>query len=265
MKIKHTLFALFLMLSAAFRAEAQSIVLCESYDAEGNASGIYTTWDIKADGGFIYILYKQPNTLNSSSLWYLYIDYDWDNTGKLTAYETITLTPERGKNWIVYDYKFKDVGDYRAYIMKDGVEQASVSFNIGWEEGVTPPASGSTTTSGTIDTYYYENSSITFCSSVDANGDAVNPTTSYVLPSGGTVETIVLLDNALKPLQTTLVYVDVYKDGATEPYDTFSINVQTEWDYCWFKLNLAAPGSYYVDLYTADDIFINTATLTVTR
>lgn len=265
MKIKLTLFALFILLSAAFRADAQSIVLCESYDTKGTASGIYTSWDIKADGGFIYILYNQQNILNTSSVWYLYIDYDWYKNGELTAYETISLTPERGKNWVVYDYKFKDVGKYRAYIMKDGVEQASVNFEINYEKGVTPPGGSSTVTSGEIDTYYYEGSFIQFCSSVDANGNAQNPTTSYILPYAGTIETVVLLDNNMKELKTNLITVDVYKDGATDPYDTFTINVQPEWDYCYFKLNLAAPGSYYVDLYTADDIFINTATLTVTR
>jgi len=260
MRLQHTIFAL-LMTWMVGTATAQSIVLCESYDTNGNATGIYNTWDINADGGYVYIVYKQPNTFTPGT-WYLYMDYDWNKTGVLTAYETISLDPERGKNWLVYDYKFKDVGKYRAYIMKDGVEQASVNFEIQYADGVTP---ASTTTSSTIDTYYYEDSFVEFCSSVDSNGRSVNPVTSYTLPSGGIVETVVLLDNDFKEFKTTKIWVDIYKDNAEEPYDTFSVDVQESWDYCWFKVKFTAPGTYYVDLYTADDIFINTGTITVVR
>ncbi len=267
MRIKHTLMAILLVVAVAFRTQAQSLVMCESYDANGKPSGIYTSWDIKAEGGFVYLLYSQPATFNTSSLWYLYIDYDWYNNGNLSAYETISLTPERGKNWLVYDYKFTEVGKYRAFIMKDGVEQASVSFTINWEEGVTPPPTTNTpTTPGGIDTYYYEDSFIQFCSSVNADGTCNNPATSYTIPYGATsVETTVLLDNNLKNFETNLIYVDVYKDGASDPYDSFSVNVENTWNFCWFKLTFAAPGTYYIDTYNANDIFINTGSVTVTR
>lgn len=260
--------ALLLTLAIAGKSEAQSIVLCESYDANGAPSGIYTTWDIQADGGYVYILYSQTSTFNTSSLWYLYIDYDWYNNGNLSAYETISLSPERGKNWIVYDYKFKDVGKYRAYIMKDGVEQASVNFTIDWADGVVPPTSGTTTGTSTsgIDTYYYEDSFIQFCSSVNTDGTCNNPVTSYVIPSGtSSIESTVLLDNNLKDFKTKTIYVDIYKDGAEEPFDTFNVTVEETWNFCWFKVAFSAPGTYYIDTYNADDIFINTATITVSR
>ncbi len=271
MQIKHTLMAFMLMFAVAGRAHAQSIVMCESYDEKGAPSGIYTSWDIQADGGFVYILYSQPATFNTSSLWYLYIDYDWYNNGNLSAYETISLTPERGKNWIVYDYKFKDVGKYRAYVMKDGVEQASVNFTINWAEGVTPPAGTTTgattgTTTSGVDTYYYEDSFIQFCSSVNTDGTCNNPATSYVIPTGSSsVESTVLLDNNLKDFKTKTIWVDIYKDGAEDPFDSFSVAVEETWNFCWFKVSFSAPGTYYIDTYTADDIFINTASVVVSR
>lgn len=262
MRIQKFLLIILLVITASI-TKAQSLVMCESYDEQGIGTGLYTSWDIPADGGFVYLLYKQNGTMNPSALWYLYIDYDWYSNGQLSAYETLTLTPERGKNWIVYDYKFKDPGSYRAYIMQDGVEMASVSFTIQYQEGVTPTS----TTDNTIkvkDTYYYEDSEVTFCSSVGTDGNAVNPSSSLVL-TGSSIETTVLVDNNYKAFETSKVFVDVYKDAAADPYDSFTIDIQPDWDYMHFKMTFAAPGTYYVDLYTADDIFINTGTIEVTR
>jgi hypothetical protein len=256
---KHTLSLITLIVGVVFSIQAQSLVLCESYDDKGTASGVYTAWDIKAGGSYVYILYNQPYAF-SEGLWYLYIDYDWNNTGTLSAYETISLTPERGKNWLVYDYQFKDIGNYRAYIMKDGVEQASVNFNIDYAEG---EAALANPTADVIDTYYYEDSEITFCGSVDDSGNPVGIATEFYIGGNGKATFKAYLDNNFKPVKTTLIYVDVYKDGITEPVDAFSITVEPDWDYVHFLLELTSTGLYHVDMYTADDVFINTADVVV--
>lgn len=257
---KHALTLIALILGVFFRIQAQSIVLCESYDDKGNASGVYTSWDIKAEGSYVYILYNQPYSF-SSGLWYLYIDYDWNNNGTLSAYETISLEPERGKNWLVYDYKFKDVGKFRAYIMKDGVELASVNFTISYADGETP--SSTLTGDSEIDTYYYEDSEIAFCGSVDSSGNPIGIASEFYMGGNGKATFKAYLDNNFKPIQTSLIYVDIYKDGITDPVDAFSISVQPDWDYIHFLIELTSPGLYHVDMYTADDIFINTADVVV--
>lgn len=255
---KHTITLIALMMGIFFKIQAQSIVLCESYDDNGTATGIYNSWDIKSGGSYVYILYKQDSRFSSGS-WYLYIDYDWTNSGTLTAYETLPLEPARDKNWLVYDFKFTDAGNYRAYIMHDGVELASVNFNIGWQEGEGPTTSGSST----IDTYYYEDSELKFCGSVDAEGNPMGIATEFYMGSNGKASFKAYLDNDFKAIQTSLIYVDVYKEGVTDPVDAFSITVQPDWDYIHFQLDLTSAGLYHVDLYNADDIFINTADVVI--
>lgn len=258
-RIRHIILLPLLILALTFRLQAQSIVLCEAYDAQGTASGIYSTWEIDAGGAYVYLLYNQTYALESG-IWYLYIDYDWDNVGTYGAYETLSMTPEAGKNWYVYDYKFKDTGKYRAYIMHDGIELASTTFEIDYKPGV----SAIDTTK--IDTYYYENSNIVFCTSVDDEGNPVDESSSFSLGSGGSVNVAVYIDNDRMPFKTNKLFVDIYKDADAAIFDSFGIDIQPEWDYVKFTQNFTEPGTYTVEFYTADDIYINTSdTLSITQ
>lgn len=260
-RLKHAFATILLLLTFLTRIQAQSLVLCESYDDQGTPSGVYADWDIPAEGGYVYLVYNQNSTLNEDGLWYLYIDYDWDNVGTYQAYETFAITPERGKRWFMYDYKFKDVGKYKASVMYNGTEQAVTYFTIGFAEGATP-----VTTDKAIDTYYYENSNIVFCTSVDAEGYPVGEATSFSMKRTGTVDVSVYLDNKGVPFKTTKMFVDIYKEGVDEVWDSYSIDVQPDWDYVKFVQTFTKAGTYYVDMFTGDDIFINTSdNLTITE
>lgn len=259
-QLKHALASFIFITTVFIQLNAQSIVLCESYDDQGKASGIYSTWEIKQTGGNVYMVYNQSSTLSSGS-WYLYLDYDWDNVGTYQAYETFTITPERGKNWFAYDYKFTDVGKYKASVMYNGTEVASSYFVINYVAGDTP-----VTSDDEVDTYYYENSSILFCNSIDAEGNPVGEATSFSMRRTGTVDVSVYLDNHGLPFRTNKMYVDVYNEETNLKFDTFSVDVEPDWDYVKFVQTFTTPGKYYFDYYNEDDIFINTSgTVTITE
>lgn len=248
--ISYILFTLF----SIFTLRAQNTLqLCEKYDENGTASGVYSEWTITPTAGYIYILYNQPRNL-TSGLWYLYIDKDWDNTGVFSAYETINLTPDESKNWIVYDYNFKEAGDYKAYIMYNGVQMAGTSFNLKMDGSAT-----STSTSlDEIDTYYYESSNVVFCQSVDDNGQ-LSGVKSVFDRVGGNAEVMIYISNSEKPFKTNKIYLDVYKTGSDELYDSDSFEIEEDWDWIKFKYTFSEPGEYVFDLYTANDIFINSS------
>lgn len=246
----------------ALSAVAQSVVLCEDYNkTTGEPSGIYKTWDIKSDGGYIYVVYQQPRKISSGS-WYLYIDKDWDDNGKYSAYETIELDEETSKNWIMYDFKFTEKGKYKIDIMKDGVSQATTYTTIQFADGEEDKSSSSDDEE--VDTYYYENSEIIFCESVSADGDPEMESTEFKADRTGSREVTIYLSND-KAFKTTKMYIDIYDSKSNEKVDDYSIDVESEWDWVKFKHTFTRPGEYYVDIYNADDIFINTATLTITR
>lgn len=260
LRYKHALTTIILLIAFIVRMNAQSLVLCESYDDQGTPTGVYTNWDIPADGGYVYLVYNQNSPLQDG-LWYLYIDYDWDNVGTYQAYETFSITPERGKRWFMYDYKFKDAGKYKASIMYNGVEQAVTYFQIAFADGAAP-----VTTDKAIDTYYYENSNIVFCTSVDAEGYPVGVATTFSMKRTGSVDVSVYLDNNGVPFKANKMFVDIYQDGIDEVWDTFTIDVQPDWDYVKFVQTFTKAGTYYIDMFTGDDIFINTSdNLTITE
>ncbi len=257
-RIKHILSALLFIVALAQGVNAQSVVLCESYDTGGNPTGIYTSWEIKSTGGYVYILYRQPGVLGSGT-WYLYLDYDWDDNGKYSAYETLSFTPEEGKNWSVYDFKFTESGKYKAIIMKDGVELASTYFEITMQPGA------ATDSEEEVDTYYYEDSEILFCTSVDSVGNPSGTSTRFSLGASGTANVVVYLSNNYKAFKTTKMYVDVYSSATNEKVDDFSIDVEADWDFVKFTQPFTNTGDFYIDIYNADDVFINTATVTIIR
>ncbi len=252
-------------------AYAQKVVLCSDYSSDGNPIDIYSEWDINPSGGYIYILYNQPNYLSASETWYLYIDKDWDNNGKYSAYETIPLTPKEGKKWIVYDYKFTEAGKYIASIHKGGKEQARSYFQI----NVKGKDTGNNTTNNSgsnssddeeVDTYYYELSEIKFCTELDSENKPLNEQTEFHLNSGS-VKVKVYLSNDELPFKTNKLVVSIYKGSeTTNAYKSFTVDIQPEWDYVSFNSVFTEPGTYFIDIYTEGDVYINTSPeITITR
>lgn len=246
-----------LLLAFFCRVHAQSVVLCESYDTEGKASGIYSTWSIKAEGSSVYVLYNQ-STIMQSGTWYLYIDRDYDNTGNYDPAETLPIEPA-GKNWFVYDLLLTDSGKYKATVMRDGLEQASTYYEVNYKEG-----EGSVTTDDATDTYYYENSTVQFCTSVDAGGTPAGVTETFTLHGASSVTFRVYVENNGNPFKTTQMFIDIFDNDGND-IDSYSVDVQPDWTYFSFGQTLDKPGIYNFDVYTDDDIFVNSGTLTIEK
>lgn len=77
-----------LLLSIAFLLPfaliAQTVKLCEKYDAAtGETSGYYETWDIKPNGGYIYIVYTQSTAIKEP----LAVEIQKKEDGEYKTYE----------------------------------------------------------------------------------------------------------------------------------------------------------------------------------
>ena len=111
-----------------------------------------------------------------------------------------------------------------------------------------------------IDTYYYENSTIEFAEGVDMEKfEPINSNTEFTLNGKVDVTTILRLD---KPFKTKGIIVDIY-DNNDDLYDSFEIEIDENWDFISFKIDFDLIGHYFIDLYTSDDIFINSAELEI--
>jgi hypothetical protein len=243
-----------LLLSALFAitiAQAQSVVLCTDYDkTTGAPSGIYSAWDIEAAGSYVYTIYSQDKKIkdaltlrlekqNESGYYYVYGTYAINNDVK------------SGQNWAMFDLLFTEEGEYKLNILGKSDEiLASTTANI----ALIASAETDETDGEYTDTYYYENSVVTFGESVD-DGGIMNGESSVFSLVNGTREITAMLDQD-EALLLTKLYVTVMLGEEVISDDAYDIP-STDWNYVTVPITVNKPGSYYVDFYTQDDVFIN--------
>lgn len=248
---------LLLILTIGSLAIAQnSVVLCTSYTEEGIADGIYDQWNIKPGGGYIYIMYKQEKTIKDALT--LQIDSLNTATGNYSNYATAEMAQPEGKNWVIYDMLFTQPGKYSIKVLNGKKELAVTNAEV----FLVDDSSNSVDTSdGGIDTYYYENSEIVFATDVTENLEPIGQSTEFSMGNDTTVQVVVIITND-KRFATDMFYVDIY-DSDENLYETFTINIDPEWDIVKFNQKFNKKGGFFVDIYNGNDIFINTGIVTI--
>lgn len=113
------------------------------------------------------------------------------------------------------------------------------------------------------DTYYYEYSEILFGSGIDAEGNIIDEATEFLLPETGPAKITVGVFND-EAFLTKEVYVEIYNEE-NELVDEFTLNLEPEWNWFKFVIELEKEGTYYLDIYNEIDVFINSGTVDVVK
>ena len=238
----------------------KTIVTCESYDDYGKPVGKGNEWDITADKGYVYILFDNGEPITNSVS--LFIDKK-NAKGEYAIYDTKTFETSDSKDWSVYDYKFKEGGDYKLSAYSNGEYVATTFVKMNYKTS----SSSTTSTSSTkdkVDTWYYENSTVSFADNADANGKMSNSNTTFFL-SGGKKSIAVVYKDA-KAIKTTKVYMDVYSIGTDNQEDfieTITLYTSATQKVCVGNYTFKNSGTYKVSFYNADNIFMNMGYVTV--
>ncbi|MBK6731428.1 MAG: hypothetical protein IPG60_10880 [Bacteroidetes bacterium] len=246
---------LFLTLSFGLLVLAQnSVVLCTSYNDDGITAGIFEQWEIEPTGGYIYLVYNQEKIIKDQ----LQVQMDKldETTGNYVAYFTGDMSMQEGKNWAMYDLGFSETGKYIIKVMKGKKELANTNTEIFLQK-----ADKNISNTGAIDTYYYENSVIKFGTSETDEGLPVGENTEFSLGSNDSITLRIFLTND-KVFATDKFYVDVY-DDEDDLVDAFTIKIDPEWDQVRFNQWFTKRGEYIIDIFNADDIFINSGEVTI--
>ena len=121
-------------------------------------------------------------------------------------------------------------------------------------------------TSNNIDSYsepnstlYYANSSVKFCTLLDASQQPQNANTLFYIGSDGSWVYVFVKNE--KPLATSELIVDVFRkrNGASDEFvETKRFTVEPAWYDTHFKYSFFQAGDYKVSVYTADEAWINT-------
>ncbi len=261
------LFAIaFLSISFSVNAQNGKVTLCETYDkVTGAPSGIHQNWDIKADGGYVYIVYSQDKKITESLR--LYVDKK-TKSGTYVAYATEYFnndTKTDAKKWAMYDFKFTEEGDYKISIMGNGSDALAIAYtNIGFMEGeennvANKQKAGGYSSDDDDPSDYYMDSKITLGQSVNADGVVSGAATEFKLINGKCDIQAKLEQTEDLNLTAVKVYVYGGKDY-TESISSLTYTVASkDWNWIHVPINTTKRGKYVVDMYTDDDVYIQTA------
>lgn len=261
------------ILATTFNVLAQSsssnkkVVLCEDYDKNsGEPTGINRNWDIRADGSYVYVIYSQDKSIKEDLM--LYLDKK-NSSGSYEAFGTYYFNndfKENPKKWAMYDLKFTESGDYKISVMgKSQTPLATTYTNIDYMKGeednvANLKKSGKTTNNSDeeVDTYYYENSEIVFGESINDGVLTGEATTFKLNGKSKEITAKVYQDDDLKLKQVIVsVYTGTdYKEKVSEY--TYDVDDPT-WNWVSVPIKFYKKGKYVVDMYTQDDVFINSA------
>jgi hypothetical protein len=113
------------------------------------------------------------------------------------------------------------------------------------------------------DSYYYEYSEVLFGAGVDAEGNMIDEATEFILPKTGPAKITVGVFND-EAFLTKEARVEIYNQD-NELVDEFKLNLEPEWNWFKFVIELDKEGTYYVDIYNEIDVFINSGSVDVVK
>lgn len=255
-------------ISVNAQSETKRVVLCEDYNkttGETIKEGKY--WDIENDGegSFVYLIYNQDKLIKNGLS--LYIDKK-NKAGSYIAYSTEEFNNDIGsgtKKWAMFDVNFKEEGEYRLTVIGKNAEALAVTYaDIKYKKAIDPSDDNKKKRDKieSPDTYYYENSTVTFGESI-SNGVLSGESTEFRLY--GTKKEITAKVEQKEALKLTKVYVDIYTgEKYDEEVSSIGYDVgDVTWDWISVPITFYKKGKYVVDFYTQDDVYINSAYFTV--
>jgi hypothetical protein len=226
------------------QSSQKKIVLCESYSTTGVPSGINSSWVIKEDGGYVYILYTNGNTaINKKETLWLYIDKKYED-GEYGAYATEEFVVNTGDKFVVYDYKFTEEGDYKIIAYQDGVELAITYANISFSNN----QGNTTTTQNNNNSNKKTDATIVTC---ESNNDYGAPTGIYsiwnITDEANLVNILFQNGKTINKEKTLYLYVDKKQtDGTYSPYGTEKFEVKSGKSWANFYFAFKDEGEYKV-------------------
>jgi hypothetical protein len=249
-------------------AYSQRIYFCENYTQSGEPIGPSTKLSSPAEGDYIYVLYQNGSTNISADKLFIYIDKL--ATSDYVPFDVQEMTVDKTKNWAVYDYNFKTVGDYRVIVKDQNLKELSKEYIqlVPKEEESTSSVSDDDWLDYDDPTsmFYYTYSTIEACAGIDSyTGTPNTVSTSFSIDRSLGGRIYFKVANPGKDIHTDQLIVYINKNdasGTSQAFDTkyYSItDPSRSWDY--FFYDFYSEGDYSISVYTKDFVFINTLSI----
>ncbi len=251
---------IFLLIS--INAKAQKIYFCEDYTTDGDPIGAGAVWNIKPEGGLVYVLYQNGSTKINQDKLYLYIDKLTDS--KYTYVDVKTLTPDKTKTWYVYDCAFYDKGDYRITIKDAQYKELAKEYTTIKFKTTT------TETDPTSEYDYYLYSSVKTGTGINSStGVLEDEATSFLIDTQKGSYIVFKIDNGTKKIGSEGLIVDIWRKNPKGDYDEFietkEYDIESTYSWVYFKYTFYNPGDYKFSVYNKNSNWINTAYVTIKK
>lgn len=252
------LFILLFFLLLTFSLSANNLfLLCSDYDIDGNPINTYKNWVINKKGNFMYILFKSNENLKDK--YYLRIEKMYNrNNNTFYLYDKFLLNTDSTKNWVANKYTFLKNGNYRFAIYKNNEAYPfdSLFTTLNYPTDVY-------TDDGYLDTWYYTNTSMLFCDSVYKD-ELIGVKDSFNLNLNKNIN-IYIGNEVGKNLRTDRMIGRLYSliDNNKILYRTDIYYTKYTWQWSNLNLFIDKKGTYLIELYSEDDIFINSRKITI--
>ncbi len=253
MKLKISLFMFLLLGSVVI---GQELFVCENYTEDGTPVDVMEKVKIRPGGEHHYLLLKDKKIIDGSMV-YLFIDKFVN--GNFEPFESNPIHLDREKNWLVYEYFFREEGRYKINIVSSSNKLlASKRVNVTVEEEYLEPQ----------DTYYettYSTRKIKFAEAI-LGGKPANIVSSLKLQRENNV-VFIYLDNRA-PLHTTRIRVEIERDNDgnkdfEEKVTTKKYKVQPDWKDTYFRYEFDKAGIYKFTVFNELDLMIDYGYFTV--
>lgn len=243
---------------------SQQIYFCQSYSEDGEPIGTSNKWQINPKGGYVYILYENKKKNLGNGTYYLVIDKETD--GEFEAFDSKSIKLNEEKDWLVYNYVFKEAGTYKIYFLTPGkkrLAEKTVEISLQEEflsENVIPERNVKQSS-------YYEDIKMYFCEWV-LNERPMNAKQATRLSQKD--GWIFLYINLNSPLNTKKLVVEVWRKKFSslthdEYIETKEFAITPEWTYSFFRYQFTEPGDYKFNIYTDKDILIGSRYIKVSK
>lgn len=241
------------MLSAALLltgfVSAQKLSFCSAVSEAGEPTDARTSWEVKS-GSAIKFLFQDAAPIETAKLLF-YIDRKNDD-GTYAVFDTKSVKPDKAKSWASIEYTFSQSGIYKISVGDArGKSLAESMCTVQVQAGASKNAS--------LD--YYAGARVRFASGLDTQGKPELYQTNFTLASGSTL--YICIDHT-QALKTSTVSVEISTgDGYKEKVETKKVTVKSSEFSCIVPYVFPKAGEYKVAVYSSDDTFISSGTVSV--
>ncbi len=250
-----TILITFLFASSVF---AQEIYFANSYTETGEPIDATIDLKIKPWGSQIYILFKNNGKPIGDPLLYLFVDKLRGEEYK--PFDSRVLNIDKNATWAVYNYEFKDPGEYEVYFMNSkqtrlATAKLKVELEDRYVEGFSVQSSR-----------YYEGAKLVFCEAV-VNGKPINILRTASMKNQNGIVYVYL--NNFDALNTDTLFVQLWKDeNGDDDFEKFveskKYKIDPTWSDTFFKYVFKKPGFYDIKIFDQNEIMIASKHIRIT-